>query len=59
MEVKSGSAIRTPQQKKIDEELVKSKGFNTVGQRAIDANITKISGVMVVHIDNSGKKYFE
>ncbi len=52
VEVKSGSATRTQQQRKIDAELIEVGGLNTVGQKAIDAKVDKITDVKVIHVDN-------
>jgi hypothetical protein len=54
IEVKSGSATRTAQQIAIDTELIGSGGLNTVGQKAVDANISRISDVKVIHVDKKG-----
>jgi hypothetical protein len=51
VEVKSGSAVRTIQQKEMDEALIRSGGFNTVGQRANDAGIDRIVGFRLMHVD--------
>lgn len=53
-EVKSGSSTRTPQQRAIDNELITSGGLNTVGAKAKDANISRITDVKVLHVDSNG-----
>lgn len=59
IEVKSGSATRTEQQIRLDDELTRSGGLDTVGQKAANLNIDKISSVKVVHVDEAGNIIFE
>ncbi len=55
IEVKSGNAKRTKQQKAIDDELNAAGGFDTVGKKAKDAKVKNISRVEVYHVDGEGK----
>lgn len=59
IEVKSGSATRTQQQMTIDNELISSGGLNTVGQKAVDAGVSRIDTVKVIHVDDKGNITFE
>ena len=54
IEVKGGSAIRTAQQIRIDNELINSGGLNTVGQNAVDAGVSHIDSVNVFTVDEFG-----
>lgn len=55
IEVKSGSATRTKQQTRIDDELTSNHGLKTTGQNAIKSNVKRIDNVKVIHVDNNGK----
>ena len=55
VEVKSGSATRTKQQIRIDNELISNHGLETTGQNAIRSKVKRIDNVMVIHVDNGGK----
>ena len=59
IEVKSGSATRTSQQRSIDDELNRLGGLNTVGRNAANANVDRITAVKVIHIDTNGNITFE
>lgn len=59
IEVKSGSATRTQQQRDIDNELINLGGLDTVGRNAAEANVTKITTVKVIHVDANGNITFE
>jgi hypothetical protein len=50
IEVKSGDATRTAQQRTVDSNLEASGGLDTVGQRAADAGIDRISSVEVIKV---------
>jgi RHS repeat-associated protein len=50
VEVKSGTATRTPQQRQVDANLEAQGGLDTVGQRAQDAGIDRISSVEVLNV---------
>lgn len=50
IEVKGGSAARTAQQRAVDAALDANGGFDTVGQRAIDAGIDRITRTEVIHV---------
>ena len=54
VEVKSGTAVRTAQQRAVDEALTNAGGFDTVGQNAVDASISRISKVGLIEVDESG-----
>jgi hypothetical protein len=49
IEVKSGTATRTAQQRTVDANLKAAGGLDTVGQRAANAGIDRISSVEVVN----------
>ena len=51
VEVKSGMATRTPQQRRIDDELMKNGGLSTTGKKARDIRVKKIDTVEVIHVD--------
>lgn len=50
IEVKSGTAVRTPQQRMIDNELLKNGGMETVGNNAKNRNISFIDTVEVIKV---------
>ncbi|HZZ72022.1 MAG TPA: hypothetical protein VFE24_07195 [Pirellulales bacterium] len=50
IEVKSGTATRTAQQRQVDANLQKAGGLDTVGQRAADAGIDRITSVEVITV---------
>jgi hypothetical protein len=50
IEVKGGGATLTAQQRAVDASLNARGGFDTVGQRAIDAGIDRISRTEVIHV---------
>ncbi len=54
IEVKSGSATRTKQQKIVDEELSKLGGLKTVGAKAKKKEIKKIDTVKLIRVDENG-----
>lgn len=59
VEVKSGTARRTAQQRAIDEQLSNSGGLDAVGQNAKRAGVTRITDVIVIHVDNAGNIRYE
>ena len=59
VEVKSGSATRTAQQISIDNELINTGGLDTVGQKAVDANIQRITDVKIAYVDRNGNIIIE
>ncbi|MBE5833005.1 MAG: hypothetical protein E7309_00005, partial [Butyrivibrio sp.] len=59
VEVKSGSGKKTPQQKRIDEELDSSGGLDTVGQNAKEAGVGKIKSTKDIRVINNGNVYIE
>lgn len=50
IEVKSGTATRTAQQKLIDNELLDSGGLDTVGDRARSIGIDRIDTVELIKV---------
>nr|MCR4833096.1 hypothetical protein [Butyrivibrio sp.] len=54
IEVKSGSAVRTNQQVKIDAELNSCGGLDTVGGNAQDAGVSHIDSAIEVRVDTNG-----
>ncbi len=50
IEVKSGTATRTDQQRQVDANLGAAGGLDTVGKRAADAGIDRITSVEVVTV---------
>ncbi len=54
IEVKSGSATRTNQQVRIDNELNANGGLDTVGAKAQQAGVSHIDSTVEVHVDAEG-----
>jgi len=54
IEVKFGSATRSPNQRNIDEELTTIGGLNTVGQNARDAGVSRIDSVRLYRVSSNG-----
>lgn len=59
IEVKSGGATRSSRQKNIDDELIDSGGLKTVGERAIQAEVSVITDVRVIHVDSNGEIFYD